>query len=64
MTPMEAWSIIGANLYHLYRIRRAQNPGYKGYDDADLEAEVIAFQALKEMEERQKERKKERKKET
>lgn len=52
MTPMEAWGIISANLATLYRIRRAQNPGDKGYDDADTEAEVMAFRALKEMQER------------
>jgi hypothetical protein len=49
---MEAWSIISANLAYLYRIRRAQNPGCKGYDDADTEAEVMVFCALKEMQER------------
>lgn len=54
MTPMEAWGIVSANLATLYRIRRAQNPDYKGFDDADSEAEVIAFRALKEMEEREK----------
>lgn len=49
MTPMEAWSIISANLATLYRIRKAQNPEFRGFDDADVEAEVIAFRALKEM---------------
>ena len=52
MTPMEAWSIVSANLATLYRIRRANNPGFKGFDDVEIEAELIAFQALKEMEER------------
>ena len=52
MTPMEAWSIISANLAHLYKIRRSAYPQFKGYDDADIEAELIAFQALKEMEDR------------
>lgn len=56
MTPMEAWSIISANLNHLYKIRRADNWGrnkdFKGYDPADTEAEVMCFRALKEMEER------------
>ena len=54
MTPMEAWSIISANLATLYRIRKAQNPEFRGFDDADVEAEIIAFRALKEMEERMK----------
>lgn len=47
MTPMEAWRIISANLWELYKRRRADNPNYKGYTDADVEAEVIAFMALK-----------------
>ena len=50
MTPMEAWHIVSANLAHLYKIRRL--PAYKGYSDADTEAEVICCKALKEMEER------------
>lgn len=58
MTPMEAWSIISANLNHLYKIRRTDNHGrpinYKGYEPADTEAEVMCFRALKEMEERMK----------
>lgn len=44
MTPSEAWSIISSNLAHLYKLRRDDN--YKGYVDADTEAEVIAFKAL------------------
>lgn len=54
MTPMDAWSIVSANLATLYRIRRAQNPGFKGFDDVEIEAEIMAFHALKEMEEREK----------
>lgn len=53
MTPMEAWSIISGNLAHLYKIRRADSNGrFKGYDEADTEAEVMCYMALKEMEER------------
>lgn len=51
MKPMEAWSIISANLAHLVRIRRCQGDP-KGYVDAETEAEVIAFKALKDMQER------------
>ena len=47
MTPMEAWRIISANLWELYKRRRAENPNYKGYTDADTEAEIVAFMALK-----------------
>lgn len=53
MTPMEAWHIVSANLANYYKTKRTDT--YKGYVDADLEAEVICFQALKEAEERQKE---------
>lgn len=51
MTPMEAWSIISANLMHLVRIRRCEGDP-KGYVDAEAEAEVICFQALKQMQNR------------
>ena len=50
MTPMEAWRIISANLENLYKRRRDDK--FKGYTDAEVEAEVICFQALKLMEER------------
>ena len=51
MKPMEAWSIISANLAHLVRIRRSQGDP-KGYVPAETEAEVIAFKALREMQDR------------
>ena len=46
MTPMEAWHIISANMMQLYKMRRANNPYFKGYTDAEVEAEVICFKAL------------------
>lgn len=52
MTPIEAWGIISANLANHYKVRRAMYPNDKGYTDAEVEAEVICFQALKEMQER------------
>ena len=48
MTPMEAWRIISANLFELYKRRRTET--FKGYTETETEAEVIAFKALKEME--------------
>jgi len=54
MTPMEAWHIISANLMQLYKWRRANNPNFKGYTDAEVEAEVICFKALEEMQEKEK----------
>lgn len=52
MTPMEAWHIISANLNDHYKARRAMYPTSKCYTDAEIEAEVMCFQALKEMQER------------
>ncbi len=54
MTPLEAWHIISANLNDHYKARRALYPTRKGYTEAEIEAEVICFQALKEMQERSK----------
>lgn len=50
MTPMEAWRIISANLTDLYKMRRAMRPNSKGYTDADIEAEIECFMALREKE--------------
>ena len=50
MTPRQAWSVISANLAELYTRRKSD--AYKGYTDADIEAEIVAFKALQEMEER------------
>ncbi len=44
MTPMEAWSIISANLAHLYKMRKTEK--WKGYDDADTEAECFFYKGL------------------
>ena len=54
MTPMEAWRIISADLTDLYKMRRALNNSDKGYTDAEVEAEIECFMALKEKEERSK----------
>lgn len=51
MSPLDAWHVISANLSHLYKMRRTAC--YKGYVEADTKAEVIAFKALQEMEERE-----------
>ena len=47
MTPMDAWQIISANLMELYKRRRTDK--FKGYTDAEIEAEVITFTALKKL---------------
>ena len=51
MKPLEAWSVISANLTNLYALRKTK--GFKGYVPADTEAEVIAYRALKDMQERE-----------
>ncbi len=50
MTPMEAWGIISSNMMELYKCKKTDT--FKGYTEADLEAEVICFKALREMYER------------
>jgi hypothetical protein len=52
MKPMEAWHIISANLSQYYSFRMATTYGDKGCTDAEIEAEVICFKALQEMEKR------------
>lgn len=47
MEPQEAWRVISANLSHYYRMTR--NNTFKGYTQTDIEAEVVTFQALKEL---------------
>lgn len=48
MTPMEAWHIIARDLHELYDKRNAE--GNKPYTDDEIEAEVLCFVALREME--------------
>lgn len=50
MTPMEAWRVISANLMELSKLKKTDT--FKGYVDADIEAEVICFKALQEMDKR------------
>lgn len=47
---MEAWRIISANLTDLYKMRRSMRPNSKGYTDAEVEAEIKCFMALREAE--------------
>lgn len=52
MTPREAWGIISRALIELYDRRAAE--GLEPYKDKEMQAEVVCFMALKEMEERAK----------
>ncbi len=47
MTPTEAWRIISANLMELYKLKKTDT--FKGYTDADIEAELICFKAVNRM---------------
>ena len=51
MRPIDAWHIISANMERLYKMRKTNC--FKGYTEAETEAEVICFKALQEMEKRQ-----------
>ena len=50
MTPMEAWTIISANLTNYYKL--IKNNTSEGYTENDIKAEIICFKALKDMEEK------------
>lgn len=50
MMPLEAWRVISANLMELYKRRKALN--FPPYMDTEIQAEVICYMALKEMEDR------------
>jgi hypothetical protein len=47
MTPTEAWRIKSANLMELYKLKKTDT--FKGYTDADIEAELICFKAVNRM---------------
>lgn len=51
MSPMEAWRIISQCMQELVRCRQAMYPGSKGWCEQEAKAEVIAFEALRRMEE-------------
>lgn len=48
MTPMEAWKIISKCLAEFYQMR-FEKSGFS-HDNKNIRAEVICYQALKEME--------------
>lgn len=54
MTPLEAWKIILENMTELYNRRLLS--GLDAYGKKEIEAEVICYMALKEMEERGKQK--------
>lgn len=51
MKPLEAWSIISQDLDELVRMRKMAYPNTKGYSQQEVSAQVIAFEALRRMEE-------------
>jgi hypothetical protein len=48
MTPMDAWKIISRNLMQLYKLRAEFLD--VAYTQEDIQAEVMCYMALKEME--------------
>ena len=51
MSPMEAYSIISRMYSELHMTRTAISPTAKPYSKEEVEAQVIAFEALRRMEE-------------
>lgn len=51
MTPLEAWSIISQCMDELVRMRQDAYPNTKAWSHIETEAQVIAFEALRRMEE-------------
>ena len=51
MTPMEAYSVISRVFYQLALYRQEYFHNSKGYSKEEVSAQVIAFEALRRMEE-------------
>lgn len=51
MTPMEAWRIISQCMDELVRLRQTAFQKSKAWTHIETEAQVIAFEALRRMEE-------------
>lgn len=55
MSPMEAYHVLSSMHHDLAALRIALIPGSKGYSHKEIEAQVIAFEALRRMEENENE---------
>lgn len=57
LSPIEAWGIISHSLSEYYKLRRdkayVSGREYKGYDDNDLDAEVMCYTALSDLDKRE-----------
>lgn len=51
MTPMEAYRVLSSMHHDLASLRIMLYPGSKGYSNEEIQAQVIAFEALRRMEE-------------
>ena len=51
MTPLEAYRVISRCMTELQQMRQAIYPKGKSYSQEEVSAEVIAFEALRRMEE-------------
>lgn len=53
MTPMEAYQVLSSMHHDLAALRQTLYPGSLGYSHKEIEAQVIAFEALRRMEEKE-----------
>lgn len=51
MKPLEAYAVISQCIDELHNMRKTLYPTGKAYSDMELKAQVIAFEALRRMEE-------------
>ena len=56
MTPLEAYRVLSSMHHDLAALRIAAYPGSKGYSNTEIQAQVIAFEALRQMEEKENEK--------
>ena len=52
MTPMEAYRVLSSMHHDLAALRMMVYPGSQGYSSEEITAQVIAFEALRRMEEK------------
>lgn len=57
MKPLEAWHIISGCMNELANMRKALYPQGKGYSDEEVTAQVMCFEALRKLEEKESEAK-------
>ena len=56
MKPLEAYRVISLSFNELHHFRASIYPNGQSYSHEEIEAQVIAFEALRRMEEQEKEK--------